>query len=83
MKYVLLYRRDIHDVASNVFLHYDIVGQVYICYLLPRSCKLQMISLSNFKTKYLQLTSVSVNITARDAVSLPVRKYYFDFFVLL
>ncbi|KAL9886530.1 anaphase promoting complex subunit 1 [Glossina fuscipes fuscipes] len=62
--------RDFIELASKAFIHTDLVGQIYLCYLLPRSCKLQMVRLSNYNTKDLQISTVSTSVSAKDATTL-------------
>uniref|UniRef100_A0A1A9WDA7 Uncharacterized protein n=1 Tax=Glossina brevipalpis TaxID=37001 RepID=A0A1A9WDA7_9MUSC len=59
-----------NELSSKGFIHTDLVGQIYLCYLLPRSLKLQMVRLSHYNTKDLQISTIPVSVSAKDAVTL-------------
>lgn len=59
-------------MASKVFLHYNLVGDVYICYLLARQRRMQITTVYNLKTKHLEVMPMSLGIVAKDAIALPV-----------
>ncbi|XP_004520043.1 anaphase-promoting complex subunit 1 [Ceratitis capitata] len=60
--------REFGEIANRAFEHTDLVGQTYFCYLLPFSCKLQLVRLLNYGTKELQVSNKSLSIPAKDAV---------------
>ncbi|XP_054087608.1 anaphase-promoting complex subunit 1 [Zeugodacus cucurbitae] len=62
--------REFGEISNRAFIHTDLVGQTYFCYLLPFSCKLQLVRLVNYGTKELKISSKSLSIPAKDAVSL-------------
>ncbi|XP_067639434.1 anaphase-promoting complex subunit 1 isoform X2 [Eurosta solidaginis] len=62
--------REFGEMANRAFIHTDLVGQTYFCYLLPFSCKLQLVRLCNYGTKELQIASKCLSIPAKDAVVL-------------
>ncbi|XP_036221809.2 anaphase-promoting complex subunit 1 isoform X2 [Bactrocera oleae] len=62
--------REFGEISNRAFIHTDLVGQIYFCYLLPFSCKLQLVRLVNYGTKELKISSKSLTIPAKDAVSL-------------
>uniref|UniRef100_A0A1I8M2U1 Uncharacterized protein n=1 Tax=Musca domestica TaxID=7370 RepID=A0A1I8M2U1_MUSDO len=62
--------RDFCEISSKAFIHTDLVGQTYLCYLLPRSCKLQMVRLNNYDSKNLNIATMCTSIVAKDAVAL-------------
>ncbi|XP_023295773.2 anaphase-promoting complex subunit 1 [Lucilia cuprina] len=62
--------RDFCEISSKAFIHTDLVGQTFLCYLLPRSCKLQMVRLNNFENKDLQISTIPMTVVAKDAVAL-------------
>ncbi|XP_075158873.1 anaphase promoting complex subunit 1 [Haematobia irritans] len=62
--------REFCEMSSKAFIHTDLVGQIYLCYLLPRSCKLQMVLLNNYNSDDLQISTKSITIVAKDAVPL-------------
>lgn len=61
-----------HEMASSGFLHMDFVGQKYLCFLLTKSYKLNMLAIdrsSGFNNSPI-FGSMS-SISAKDAVALP------------
>lgn len=64
--------REFCEISSKAFIHTDLVGQTFLCYLLQRSCKLQMVRLNHCDNNELQITSVPLTVVAKDAVALQV-----------
>ncbi|XP_053948485.1 anaphase-promoting complex subunit 1 isoform X1 [Anastrepha ludens] len=62
--------REFGEISTRAFMHTDLVGQTYLCYLLPFSCKLHLIRLLNYGTADLQISSKHLSIPAKDAVAL-------------
>lgn len=67
--------RDFCEISTKAFIHTDLVGQTFLCYLLPRSCKLQMVRINNFENKELQISTIPMTVVAKDAVALEVIGY--------
>ncbi|XP_023031148.1 anaphase-promoting complex subunit 1 [Drosophila willistoni] len=63
-------RADFGEMASRAFIHTDLVGQTYLCYLLARSCRLQLVLLTGYGTSEVQLSTLSSTLAAKDAVGL-------------
>lgn len=57
-------------MATRAFIHTDLVGQTYLCYLLARSCRLQLVLLNGYDTSELQLSTLASTLPAKDAVGL-------------
>lgn len=57
-------------MATRAFIHTDLVGQTFLCYLLARSCRLQMVRLTGYGTSEVQLSTLASTLGAKDAVSL-------------
>lgn len=57
-------------MATRAFIHTDLVGQTYLCYLLARSCRLQLVLLNGYDTSELQLSTLAATLPAKDAVGL-------------
>lgn len=62
--------REFSEVASHCFLHCDLVGQNFLCYMLSRIGKLQMLRLDGLKAVH--KNGLVASIPARDAVALQV-----------
>ncbi|TMW48346.1 hypothetical protein DOY81_006572 [Sarcophaga bullata] len=62
--------REFCEISTKAFIHTDLVGQTFLCYLLQRSCKLQMVRLNHCDNNELQITSVPLTVVAKDAVAL-------------
>lgn len=64
--------KEFHEKASTGFLHVDLIGDCYLCYLLPRSEKITLVRINQGSSgvNMISTTTVSVQIPARDAVSL-------------
>lgn len=67
---LLPFRREYSEIASHCFLHCDLVGQHFMCYMLSRTGKLQMLRLDGLKGVH--KNGVIASIPARDAVALQV-----------
>lgn len=65
--------REYLEVASHGFLHIDLVGDTYLCYLLARTAKLQLIRLEQKSSSQLHIFGTALSIPAKDAVCLHVR----------
>ncbi|XP_060661715.1 anaphase-promoting complex subunit 1 [Drosophila nasuta] len=63
-------QREFCEMATRAFIHTDLVGQTYLCYLLARSCRLQMVLLNGYNTSELQLSTLASTLPAKDAVGL-------------
>jgi hypothetical protein len=66
----------------RVFLSSDLVGQTYLCYLVPVLGQLLCTRLEKANKEQKLIFGVVNNITAKDATPLPV-SHYFDDVVLL
>ncbi|XP_017852968.1 anaphase-promoting complex subunit 1 [Drosophila busckii] len=62
--------REYCEMATRAFVHTDLVGQTYLCYLQARSSRLQMVLLSGYNTDELQLSTLPSTLPAMDAVGL-------------
>ncbi|XP_055843307.1 anaphase-promoting complex subunit 1 [Episyrphus balteatus] len=58
------------EIATKAFVHVDLIGQTYLCFLLPRSAKLQLVRIVNFDEENTQIEGEIFSIAARDAVVL-------------
>ncbi|GAB0094323.1 Anaphase-promoting complex subunit 1 [Sergentomyia squamirostris] len=58
------------ECASKGFLHTDLVGQLYLCYLLPRNAKLILVPLVRTKESEFHFFGKSSAISAKDAIVL-------------
>lgn len=63
-------QREFCEMATRAFIHTDLVGQTYLCYLLARSCRLQLVLLNGYNTSELQLSTLASTLPAKDAVGL-------------
>lgn len=61
------------EVGESGFFHTDLVGRRYMCYMLGRSAKLQLILIEG-DTK-VHKTGIVGSISARDAVAFDVSKF--------
>lgn len=68
-------------------MHTDLIGQTYICYLLTRTSKLQLVRLEKATSSQRQIFGIAVSIPAKDAIGLDVmysyRFIYFSIFIVL
>ncbi|XP_055370778.1 anaphase-promoting complex subunit 1 isoform X2 [Condylostylus longicornis] len=62
--------KDFCEVASLAFMHTDLIGQVYLCYLLPRTGKLQLSRLEKTSSPNTQIFGMISSLPAKDAVVL-------------
>ncbi|KAH8287008.1 hypothetical protein KR054_000545 [Drosophila jambulina] len=63
-------QRDLCEMATRAFIHTDLVGQTFLCYLLARSCRLQMVRLTGYGSSEVQLSTLATTLAAKDAVGL-------------
>lgn len=64
--------RDFNEQASHGFIHTDLIGQTYLCYLLPHTYKLNMAKMEKSHTPTTQVFGMVSSITAKSAVNLSV-----------
>ncbi|XP_076241205.1 anaphase promoting complex subunit 1 isoform X2 [Calliopsis andreniformis] len=57
--------------ASKVFLSSDLVGQSYLCYLIPHRSQLSLVRLEKTNKQQQIIFGMVTNIVAKDAVSVP------------
>jgi len=57
-------------MATRAFIHTDLVGQTFLCYLLARSCRLQLVRLTGYGSSEVQLSTLASTLAAKDAVGL-------------
>lgn len=57
-------------MATRAFIHTDLVGQTFLCYLLARSCRLQLVRLTGYGRGEVQLSTHASTLAAKDAVGL-------------
>lgn len=67
--------RDFNEKASHGFIHTDLIGQTYLCYLLPHMYKLNMAKMEKSHTPETPIFGMVSSITAKGAVNLPVRNF--------
>lgn len=61
-----------HEVATKGFLHSDFIGQRYLCFLLPKSFRLNLLPIERRKSSLkMPIFGSLITLTAKDAVSLP------------
>lgn len=72
--------RDFNEEASHGFIHTDLIGQKYLCYLLPHTYKLNLAKMERSHTPATQVFGMVSSITAKDAVNLSVNFFYFSIF---
>ncbi|KAH8304880.1 hypothetical protein KR018_006035 [Drosophila ironensis] len=63
-------QRDFCEMATRAFIHTDLVGQMFLCYLLARSGRLQLVRLTGYGTSEVQLSTLASTLPAKDAVGL-------------
>ncbi|XP_033168826.1 anaphase-promoting complex subunit 1 [Drosophila mauritiana] len=63
-------QREFCEMATRAFIHTDLVGQTFLCYLLARSCRLQLVRLTGYESGELQLSTLASTLAAKDAVGL-------------
>lgn len=59
------------EIASKGFLHTDFIGQKYICFLLSKSCKLNLLMIDRMSGVNKLIFGSTSSIVAKDAVALP------------
>lgn len=60
-----------HEMANSGFLHMDLIGQKYLCFMLVKSYKLNMLAIDRMSGVNIPIFGSSSSISAKDAVSLP------------
>lgn len=71
-----LFLRDVvSGRASKVFLSSDLVGQNYLCYLVPNRSQLFLVRLEKTNKQQQIIFGMVTTIVAKDAVSVPVSIY--------
>lgn len=60
-----------HEMASSGFLHTDIIGQNFLCFMLAKSYKLNLISINKITQLNTPIFGTMSTISAKDAVALP------------
>ena len=60
-----------HEMATSGFLHVDFIGQKYLCFLLVKSYKLNMLTIERYSGINLPIFGAVSSISAKDAVALP------------
>ncbi|KAH8419854.1 hypothetical protein KR009_003297 [Drosophila setifemur] len=63
-------QREFCEMATRAFIHTDLVGQTFLCYLLARSCRLQLVRLTGYGSSEVQLSTLASTLSAKDAVGL-------------
>ncbi|EDV34305.1 uncharacterized protein Dana_GF21034 [Drosophila ananassae] len=63
-------QREFCEMASRAFIHTDLVGQTFLCYLLARSCRLQLVRLTGYGCSEIQISTLASTLSAKDAVGL-------------
>lgn len=72
----LLIFREYTEIGTNGFFHTDLVGRRYMCYMLSRSAKLQLILMDGDSNVHAE--GIVGSISARDAVAITVSLYVMD-----
>lgn len=61
-----------HEMATKGFIHTDFIGQRYLCFLLPKSFRLNLLPIERRKSSLkMPIFGTLTTISAKDAVSLP------------
>lgn len=60
-----------NEIASKGFLHTDFIGQSYVCFLLPKSFKLNLLHIERMNNVNTPIFGNLLSISAKDAVPLP------------
>lgn len=60
-----------HEMATSGFLHMDIIGQKYLCFLLAKSYKLNMLAIDRMSGVNTPIFGSMSSISAKDAIALP------------
>lgn len=70
-------------MASHGFVHYDIIDQTYLCYLLPRTGNLLLTRLEKSNSDFTPIFGLVSSIPAKDAIALNVILIFFiDFYTM-
>lgn len=64
--------REFPEMASHGFMHVDLIGQTYICYMLPKNGYLMLARLEKSNSSDNPILSVFSKIQAKDAICLNV-----------
>lgn len=64
--------QEFNEAASHAFLHTDLVGQTYLCYLMPHTFKLNLAKLAKSPKIRTEIFEALTSIPAKDAVELKV-----------
>ncbi len=65
---------EFHEMASSGFLHTDMIGQKYLCFLLPKSAKLNLVKIE-INSKNALILKSTYGLTAKDAVVMDVSSF--------
>lgn len=65
-----IFSKEFCEIATKAFVHVDLIGQTHLCYLLPRSGKLQLVRITNYNEECTQIEIDIFSIPAKDAVVL-------------
>lgn len=68
--------RDFNEEASHGFIHTDLIGQSYLCYLLPHTYKLNLARMEKSHTPVTQVFGIVTSVSAKDAVELKVSQIF-------
>lgn len=60
-----------HEMAASGFLHMDLIGQKYLCFMLAKSYMLNMLTIDRISGVNTPIFGCMFNISAKDAVALP------------
>lgn len=71
--------RDFNEEASHGFIHTDLIGQSYLCYLLPHTYKLNLARMEKSHTPNTQVFGIVTSVSAKDAVELKVGENFNQF----
>lgn len=78
--------RDFNEEASHGFMHTDMIGQSYLCYLLPHTFKLNLARMEKSHTPDAPVFGIVTSIPAKNAVELKVSRIFYykkKIFILL
>lgn len=68
--------REFTEEASHGFLHHDLIGQTYLCYLMPHTFKLNFAKLEESYGPVKPAFEMITSVPAKDAVDLRVSSLY-------
>lgn len=60
-----------NEMATKGFHHMDFIGQQYLCFLLPKSFKLNLLQINRMNNVNAPVFGATSSISAKDAVALP------------